>query len=256
MLGLLAIQKSAWQKIGSELYDIFAFGVNLAKLILTKMNARRSPPLASIYISCLSSVSGANSGSWWKRRVDTAPGAFDDLGFAAALGLDLQLKQIPSKPPQRTQEIPVSSRDLKQFSRSTIQHIALRPLEGLDPIAAWAGILDSANNDFLNRMRASRADQDYFNAVRSALFSSESRFACQVRYGETATRAAEILQGRSGHFPPAPPFPIKATHLLKHGLTEGPELGQALTKAREQWIASKGQLSRRALLDDLIKSKT
>ena len=147
---------------------------------------------------------------------------FEQLGFAKALGLDVE--EVPFK--------------------------------GLDPVAAWAGLLGPGNEGFLAHMKASKDEQNHFAAVRASLRSSETRFARQVRFGHGATRAAEHLKGRGTDFPPAHEFPVAAAHLMDRGFEPGPALGAKLLELKEIWIKSEGQASEADLLDALTKSTT
>ena len=142
---------------------------------------------------------------------------FEALGYAGALGLSLR-----------------------------------QALSGTDPVAAWAVRLSDQNDDFLERMKASKAEQDWFRAIRLSLRSSAPRFERQVRFGHKATQTAEAALGREADFPQPPPFPLRAQDLLDQGFAPGPDLGKHLKKLKDRWIASEGQLRR----EDLIKSIT
>lgn len=187
------------------------------------------------------------------KKIVAAPGAatalsfFETLGFSHALGLDLRGLD--------RRGFDVRSPDLGD---SDLRDLDLRSVnfQGLDPPAAWAGLLGQDNTDFLQRMRASKAEQVRFATVQNALFSNESLFAKRVRYGDAAAQAAEILLGRSGHLSPLPKFPVRARDLLNLGYVQGPEIGHMLMTIKERWISAKGQLSAAALLADLTKSKT
>lgn len=135
-------------------------------------------------------------------------------------------------------------------------HLRRAAFEGLDPVAAWAGLLSTESADVLARFKASRAEQAYFAAVQSALGSAASRFERQVRFGHGATVAAEHLRGQPTDFAPPPDFPVRAQDLIDLGHVPGPAMGQTLRQLQDHWIAGAGQAGAEDLLAWLTKSQT
>lgn len=156
-------------------------------------------------------------------KAKAALALFADFGFAGALNLDVRMD---------------------------------KHLDPEDPVAAWAGMLPPNERSFMDRMRASRAEQAHFDAVQAVLSSHESLFAQQVRFGRSATLAAARLMGEPIDFAAPAPFPILARDLLDRGYAPGPDLGDTLKTLKEAWIASEGQLTAEDLLADLTKSTT
>ena len=136
---------------------------------------------------------------------------FQNLGFATALGLNLQEAKT-----------------------------------GLDPIAAWALRLGPENDDLLMKLKASKVERDWFAAIRASARSPAPVFERQVRFGHEATVIADGMK-----LAPPPPFPMRAQDLLDQGFTPGPALGQMVRELEDRWIASEGHLTRDDLIKSI-----
>ena len=137
---------------------------------------------------------------------------FRELGYVDALGLELQ---------------------------------TVEPRE--DSVASWALSLGPRNDGVLKSFKASKAEQDWFSAIRAAKASQVPVFERQVRFGHQAT---QVALGQT--LAPPPPFPVRAQDLVDLGHPPGPKIGALMRKLQDRWIASEGQLDR----DALIKSIT
>ena len=146
---------------------------------------------------------------------------------------------------------------------------ALAPLvhlEGEHGVAPnWmTRLMALGGEDLAGHLRLSRAEEREAGLIRQVITDGSTAMAAGYRHGaDIAIAASLVLAASSNGTPPdgfvqdarhgaEQTFPLEAADLLQSGMTPGPELGAALKRAEDLWVASDFTLGKAALIEQTL----
>lgn len=121
-------------------------------------------------------------------------------------------------------------------------------------------------DDLIQRLRLSRAEAAALARIDQALQAGLPVAAAAFRFGATAAKSAALIIAASTGSAVAPDmdaelargaaavFPLKAQDLMRAGFEAGPDLGAALARAEDVWLAEDFRPDKVALIDAIKRA--